>query len=201
MNKPSLTYLGRSSVKITTCKNHVIYIDPYAGDSSDYHDSADLVLVTHQHSDHNAVNRVTMKKDGVVLQCPMDIGAGVHKKVFGIDIKAVKAYNSNHKESECCGFILNADDIIIYHSGDTSTTDEMLNFKNLHIGYALLNMDGFYNMGPEEAMKVTELIKPKHVIPIHTSKSGDYDKKTIDLFTSPLKIAMKCKDVIFLSKE
>jgi len=61
---PALTFLGRASVKIVTATGFVIYIDPYAG--SDYAAKADLVLVTHGHSDHNQVAKLERNADCVV---------------------------------------------------------------------------------------------------------------------------------------
>jgi len=62
-----LTYFGRSSVKIKTASGLVVYIDPYA--PGDYSEAADLILVTHGHSDHNRVNLVA-RKSATVIAAP-----------------------------------------------------------------------------------------------------------------------------------
>ena len=49
----SLLYMGQASIRIVTETGHVIYIDPYAGNQ--YELAADLILVTHEHVDHNKV--------------------------------------------------------------------------------------------------------------------------------------------------
>ena len=56
-------------------------------------------------------------------------------------------------------------------------------------------------MGPEEAMKVTELLLPAHVIPMHTSRDKDYDQANVDAFVSDLKIALRPGDVIQLYRK
>ena len=56
---PQLLYMGQASMRIVTAENKVIYIDPYAGDDYDF--PADLVLVTHAHFDHSAVDKVQNK--------------------------------------------------------------------------------------------------------------------------------------------
>lgn len=48
-----LLYMGQASIRITTKEGKVIYIDPYAGDG--YEPTADLILVTHSHYDHNGI--------------------------------------------------------------------------------------------------------------------------------------------------
>ncbi|NPV80548.1 MAG: hypothetical protein HPY52_09790 [Firmicutes bacterium] len=62
-DSPTMKYLGHASVRIRTAQNTVIYIDPFAGD--DYGGPADLILVTHDHGDHNRVDKVA-KKPGLV---------------------------------------------------------------------------------------------------------------------------------------
>ena len=53
-----LTYLGHASLCIETSEGKIIYIDPYAGDDADYERPADLILVTHDHYDHNEISKV-----------------------------------------------------------------------------------------------------------------------------------------------
>lgn len=183
-----LLYFGRASIKIKLTDGRVVYVDPYAGKDSDYEDLADLVLVTHQHGDHNQVSRVTLKPEGKVYQCPLDIVPGDTFTSHGIDVLVVDAYNKNHKKGESAGFVLSIAGLKIYHSGDTSPIPEMAVLKDLQIDYALLCMDGFYNMGPDEAMAVTDVIDPKYVLPIHTSKHELFDQEIMDAFTSPKKI-------------
>ena len=57
----TLLYMGQASMRIVTAEGKVIYIDPYAGD---YTMPADLILVTHGHFDHCAVEKVENRNDG-----------------------------------------------------------------------------------------------------------------------------------------
>ena len=61
-----LLYMGRNSFRIIGARGTVVYVDPYAGD--DYDIPADLILVTHQHSDHNAISKVARKPECLVIQ-------------------------------------------------------------------------------------------------------------------------------------
>ena len=56
--KDKLAYLGHASLKITTREGKVIYIDPFAGEESYYETPADLILVTHEHYDHNEISKI-----------------------------------------------------------------------------------------------------------------------------------------------
>ena len=62
----TLLFQGHASCRITTRAGAVIYIDPFAGEGYDL--PADLVLITHEHGDHNDLSKVTMKPDGVVIR-------------------------------------------------------------------------------------------------------------------------------------
>ena len=178
-----LTLIGRASVKIDLKNGKRIYIDPFAGEGSDYSEPADLVLVTHQHGDHNKVDLVTMAEGGEVIQCPNDIKAGESIETQGIEIIAVPGYNENHPKEVNCGFVIKVDGVTIYHSGDTSMIEEMGELTAYNIDYAMICMDDYYNMGPEEAMEVAEVVQPRVVIPIHSSPQGMFDQEVVDRFS------------------
>lgn len=196
--KAILHFWGRASVRIDLDDGRVIYIDPYAYYKGAYEKPADIILVTHQHSDHNKIFLVKEKKSTRIFECPKNIKNGDVVFVDDIEIRAVQAYNSNHRKDQCCGFVIKVGELVIYHSGDTSTTSEMSEMSKYIIDYALLCMDDYYNMGPKEAEKVTVLIKAKYVIPIHTSKSGYYDEKNVNKFNYSGKIKMKPGDSVKL---
>jgi hypothetical protein len=52
----SIQYLGHAFVKIKTSEEKVIYIDPFGVNA--FTDSADIVLITHEHGDHNDLSRI-----------------------------------------------------------------------------------------------------------------------------------------------
>ena len=62
----SLKIITHSFAKIKTSEGMVIYIDPYA--VNEFADSADVVLITHEHSDHNELTRVKQKAGCVVIR-------------------------------------------------------------------------------------------------------------------------------------
>lgn len=127
--------------------------------------------------------------------------AGDSVEAKGIKIKAVEAYNTNHIKGMCVGFVVQIDTIKVYHSGDTSKVPEMALLEPLHLDYALLCIDGVYNMRPAEAMQAAEVIKAKEVIPIHVAPPGASEQvKQINIqnFNPPNKLIMKEGDCIYL---
>jgi L-ascorbate metabolism protein UlaG (beta-lactamase superfamily) len=101
-----LCYQGHSSYRITSDEGTVLYVDPYAGKGYDI--PGDIILVTHQHGDHNQISLVGKKKDCVIIT-NKEAFAGNQYQNFslkGIQINAVPAYNKNHPREECVGFVI-----------------------------------------------------------------------------------------------
>lgn len=183
-----LLYMGQASLRIETEHEKVIYIDPYAGNQYDL--AADLILVTHEHFDHNDVSKVQKRNPTCrIIRAKDAIIDDVHQSfhIDNITIEAVEAgYNSHHDVKECVGYVLTfGNGRKVYISGDTSITEQMRSMPEMHIDYAFLCTDGVYNMGNEEAEQAAEMIKAEHTIPYHNSVSnnGDmFDREAADRF-------------------
>jgi L-ascorbate metabolism protein UlaG (beta-lactamase superfamily) len=193
-----LLYQGHGSYRIISNEQTVIYIDPYAG--SGYEVPADLILVTHQHGDHNQVQLVAKKPTCTIIQEKEALIAGVYQRfdVQGVHIQAVPAYNRNHRREESVGYIVTVDGITVYCSGDTSITDEMKDMAALHLDYVLLPIDGIYNMDPNEATECAEIIGAKHSIPIHMKPGELFDITMAERFTAKSRLIVKAGEEIGL---
>jgi len=66
------------------------------------------------------------------------------------------------------GVIITADGATLYHGGDTSACPGMDCLAGRHLDWALLPIDGIFNMGPEEAGACACRMGAKHSVPIHT---------------------------------
>lgn len=194
---PSLTLIGHASVKIKTKDGIVVYIDPYW--PGDYTEEADLVLVTHGHSDHADLFKIT-KKDTTRIISRKDVHPSMDQydsiEEFGIKITAVPAYNNNHEKESNVGYILEFDDIKLYHAGDTSKIDEMEELADLNITYALFPTDGEFNMGPEEATEVANLVGAKVNISIHNNEITE--EELFKTFTPEGRLFMEYGSTIIL---
>jgi len=161
-----------------------------------------VVLITHQHADHNNISLVKRKESCTVITNAQAFKGNTYQSFIIEDLKvdAVAAYNSNHPKGTGVGYVLEFDGIRLYHAGDTGKIDEMAELAARNLTYALLPMDGIYNMTPEAAMEANALIKPKYCVPIHTSPGG-YSEAIVARFTADNKLVVKPGESIELQKD
>ncbi|WP_026393710.1 MBL fold metallo-hydrolase [Acetobacterium malicum] len=194
-----LFYQGHGSYRIISDKEIVIYVDPFAGEGYDL--PADIVLITHEHPDHNNLARLHQKQDCVVIRPETILINGVYgsQSIDRITIQAVPAYNSGHDKNKCVGYVIELDGIKIYASGDTSTTDYMKDVLSKEvINYALLPIDGFYNMDPQEAANCAKVIGAVHSIPIHMKPGALFDRKLAETFVAEGRLILEPNEEIKL---
>lgn len=188
---PILVYMGQASMRVVTPEDKVIYIDPYAGDAYDL--PADLILVTHDHFDHCAVDRVDQRCEDCRIITQVEALENGEHQVFElpyVTVEAVEAgYNRWHDVRDCVGYVLTfRNGVSLYVTGDTSTTKQMAEMEGMEIDYAFYCCDGVFNMGLEEAVHCAELVGAKHNIPYHnsTSNRGEmFDRELAEQFDAP----------------
>ena len=186
-----LYYQGHGSFRITADDGRVIYVDPFAGDGYDL--PADIILVTHQHRDHNKIELCTQNAGCRVITNVEALVGGTHQSfaVDGILIEAVEAKNLGHDPKKCVGFILMVDGVKIYAAGDTSTTAQMKTFAARGLDYALFPCDGVFNMNMKEAAACARLVGAKHNVPIHMKPGALFDEKRAAKWDAPNRLIVK----------
>ena len=201
----SLLYMGHASIRIITPEEKVIYIDPYAGDG--YAPAADLILVTHSHFDHTALDKITNRApDCRTITWKEAIRRGEHQTfdLGYVTVQAVEAgYNRNHNVRDCVGYVLTlSDGVRVYVSGDTSKTDQMPRLADMAINYAFFCCDGVYNMDLAEAAECASLVGAKHNIPYHVIAAGGsvfFDRARAERFQAENRLILDPGEEIALS--
>jgi len=167
---PTLTYIGHAHLMIITAEGTVIYIDPYKIKGYTYTHNADIILVTHEHSDHNQVEIVPQNKNCTVLRVKDTINKDGTYNTFTlgeVTVIPVPAKNKNHDIKKTNGLILQFDGITVYHAADTDKLDSMADLRQYNVDYAFFPIDGKYNMDAKEAMACAALVGAAHNTPIH----------------------------------
>jgi L-ascorbate metabolism protein UlaG (beta-lactamase superfamily) len=67
----------------------------------------------------------------------------------------------------------------------------MAGFAARELDWALLPMDGVYNMGPAEAAECARIIKAKHNIPIHMKPGELFDRSIAEAWEGPDKVIVE----------
>ena len=198
-----ILYQGHGSLRITTAEGKVIYVDPYAGEGYDL--PADLVLITHGHQDHTAVDLIRNRNDGCQIITWKEALVNGEYKTFDLGFVTVEAVqagnNKNHNIKECVGWLITLPGgISVYATGDTSTTDQMAELAERNIDYAFFVCDGIYNMDMDEAIACAKLVNAKHSIPYHMAPGKLFDQKRAEMFDAPNRMIVSAGEEIILEK-
>ena len=161
-----------------------IYVDP-VGEYADYTKlpKADVILITHHHSDHLDAAAVEMvRKPGMVIVANAEVGAQLPEaQIMGngdelnptpyLSVKAVPAYNTTeghlqfHPQGRDNGFVLTLGGTKIYVAGDTENIPEMAELEGIDIAFLPVNQP--YTMTPEQAADAVRMVQPKICYPYH----------------------------------
>lgn len=197
-----ITFVGHGTLMFNF-GGKVIHVDPYSK-LADYDTlpKADLILLTHEHSDHldlKALNAIRTGKTMVVLTeaCEKQVQGGIVMMNGGVStweglkIEAVPAYNIVHKRDTGQpfhpkgvgnGYIITFGDKRVYMAGDTENIPEMKGLKNIDIAFLPMNLP--YTMTPEMVADAAKVFKPKILYPYHFSET-DTSKLLSLLKTTP----------------
>ena len=184
-----LHWFGTSSFLYNGSK--VIYFDPIFLDGN--LPKADLILVSHAHSDHWSVadiEKVIGPNTKLIISpdisssyeaAKSELGIpattlteGQTTEVNGVSIQAVAAYGAGHPhENHGDGYIVEVDGIRFYHAGGTDAYPDMAKY-NCDIAFVPV-------YSKDKAQALSEIIPAKMIIFEHTSYYAS--KALADLFT------------------
>lgn len=124
---------------------------------------ADFATISHQHFDHNAL--------GVVPGNPVAVqkeGRQIYENIEFIGVSSFHDKFSGEQRGSNIIFIIEAEGMRICHLGDLGHILDQEQIKKIgRVDILFVPVGGYYTIGPDEALQVTTLLKPKYLIPMH----------------------------------
>lgn len=156
--------------------------------------SADIILLSHAHSDHVGDTDVVAgdtlsiaKRTGAVVVCNFEMGNWFAAK--GIDniaqgnpggtfdagfmkAKWTKAFHSSSfgdgsYGGQPNGYIITFGDLRLYFAGDTGLFGDMSLIGDEGIDVAFLPIGDLFTMGIDDSIKATKMLRTRYVVPMH----------------------------------
>ncbi|MBP6913764.1 MAG: MBL fold metallo-hydrolase [Candidatus Levybacteria bacterium] len=186
----NVTWFGHASFSFVDkfSGHRIYYVDPFQLTQNNDLLPADIIFITHAHSDHLSRGDINLilKADTIVVATPdslrtldimqekLPVESNKSYKIKGFEFRTVPAYNIkpdrlefHPQKNKWVGYIFELNGLKIYHAGDTDFIPEMRDLAEEHLDIAMLPMGGHYTMGVDEMIEAARIIRARKVIPMH----------------------------------
>lgn len=143
---------------------------------------ADLILVSHSHTDHFSTGKIeALRRTNTVIIAPQTVYNSLtaaqktnaiilpyntSTNVMGLTVQAVYAFNNHHMPlGSGNGYVLTLGGKRIYLSGDTGNAPEIRALTNIDVAFLCMNTP--FTMTPSEATNAVRAFRPKVIYPYH----------------------------------
>ncbi|MBU1062633.1 MBL fold metallo-hydrolase [Patescibacteria group bacterium] len=198
-----ITYIGHSCFKIQDKAGSdgvTIITDPFDKTVGFKMPSgqADIVLVSHQHSDHNNTDAISGN--------PFIITNAGEYEIKDVSIEGVDTFhdNSSGKErGDNIAYKINIEGINIVHLGDLGHSLDSKQLEKLSgADILLIPVGGNYTIDAKKAVEVISQIEPRIVIPMHYKVGAStVEVAGVDKFIKELGIEPAYEDKLKISKK
>jgi len=176
--KVTLRWHGQSFFEIISTKGTRIVLDPHAIEAFGRNQvEADLVLMTHKHTDHTQTGVITNLKSAKVFNGLKTVDKAEVWNVLDEKFKDVKFHTvgtyhdamAGMKRGKNSAFVIEVDGLRIVHLGDLGHLLSETQIKKIGpVDVLLIPVGGIYTINGLDAQKVVEQLKPRrYVIPMH----------------------------------
>jgi len=192
----TFTWYGHAALGLETGGYHLL-VDPFfsgnpAASTGPEKVAADFILVSHGHGDHVGDAAAIAKRTGALVIANFEIanwleqkglkthaqhlGGGFHHP-FGYLKLTLALHGSALPDGSYggnpAGFLLTTRaGEKIYMAQDTGLFGDMHLIGDEGIDLAVLPIGDNFTMGPDDALRAVQLLRPKHVVPIHYNTFG-----------------------------
>ena len=196
----TISWFGQSCFRIEA-KEGSILTDPFSKDIGLKPPKIkdDLVLVSHNHYDHNNVEDAPAET--FIIKNP-----GEYEK-NGIAVLGINSYHDKSEGKERGSntiYVIKAEDMTVCHLGDLG--QEKLDEKQVEeigdVDILMIPVGGSYTINYKEALEVISQIEPKIVIPMHYKvKDLNVDIESADKFVKELGLTPEKVDKFKIAKK
>lgn len=158
----------------------------------------DLVLVSHQHEDHNNIGDAN--PEAFIIKNP-----GEYEKQ-GISVHGIQSFHDKTQGKERglnTIYVIKAEDMTLCHLGDLGDklTDEQVEQIG-DVDILMIPVGGVYTINYKEAVEVIRQIEPKIIMPMHYKLPGlKFDLDSVDKFTKELGLTPEKVDKFKIAKK
>lgn len=187
------TWLGHSAFALEV-DGHAVLIDPFlngnplaAAAPDDL--AAEVILLSHGHGDHLGDTVSIAKRTGASVVTNFEISNWLKEQgvenVQGLNVggqydfgfMTIKTTPAIHSSSLpdgsngglSCGYVITTENRgqRLYFAGDTALFSDMQLVGDERIDLAFLPIGDYFTMGPDDALKALNYVRPKFVVPMH----------------------------------
>ena len=205
----TMTFYGHAALQLDVNGTKLL-VDPFLSDNplapvTADEVEADYILISHGHSDHVGDTVAVAKRTGAQVIATVEVAGwisnqGVEKThsqqigggfnhPFGYLKLTLALHGSAMPDGSYggnpAGFLLEADGKRVYLACDTGLFGDMALIGEDGLDLAVLPIGDNYTMGPKDAVRAVQLLKPKRVVPIHYNTwpviAQDVDKWAADV--------------------
>jgi len=161
-----ITYLGHSSFKLRG-KSATVITDPFDGTMVGFpypkHTAGDILLVSHDHKDHNNV--------GAVEGSPFVVSGPGEYDIKGVSVIGIPSFHDSKKgndRGDNTMYHIEMDGINIAFLGDQGSIPTTQEYEKLDgVDILILPVGGDVTITPKEANDIIAEVEPAIVIPMH----------------------------------
>ena len=187
-----IRWFGQSFFQIKTGDGTRIVIDPHLmTEYSRPSCEGDLILISHEHDDHNLVEAVSnLDQDkpkiirGLLTKGKRQDWNKVDEKVKNVRVRTVPSYHDAEdgaKRGKNSMFVIETDGLKIAHLGDLGHALDEDQVKAIGpIDILMIPIGGIYTINGEKAREVVKQLKPRlYILPMH------YGTKVLETLQDP----------------
>ncbi len=166
----NITWMGHACFTLSGASKTVI-LDPFKGIGiPEPTTKADIILCSHSHSDHN--NAANVKHESSIV---MEGFAG-KRKINGVAISGISVFHDDAqggKRGKNSIYVVEMENLRFCHLGDLGHALSPPQVAEIGpVDVLFVPIGGFYTIGPDEARRTRDALKPSITVPMHYRMAG-----------------------------